>query len=121
MLAWRAFPATWCMATPTTSATLSGQPQEFNYAQGLPGVDEVMEQLRVGSWVELRYGPRGAFDIRALRLDGRDLLLPEQRLQSLRGGGYVAAALLLGLAVLTAWLWRAMSPSRAGRGNADPP
>ena len=90
--------------------TLADQAREFNYAPGLPGIEEVMARLRVGSRVDLRYGPRGGFDIWAFRLDGRDVLVPEQRLQSVRGGGYVAAALLAGLALLAAWLWRLMAP-----------
>lgn len=91
---------------------LPGHQREFNYGQGLPHVDTLMDQLRVGSQVELQVGPRGNFDLWGLRLDGREMLTPQTRQTAQRGGGYIAAALGLGLLLLARWLWRVMDPAK---------
>jgi hypothetical protein len=85
---------------------LFGQPRVHAYSPGLPGNDQVLEQLRRGSRVQLSYGPAGAHDIWAFQMNGQQVLNPEQRQQSQRRAGLLFLGLAVAAVGLAAWLWR---------------
>ena len=76
------------------------------HTPALPGHQQVLEQLRRGTRVQLEYGPGGEHDLWAFQMNGQVLMTPQQRLQELHATGWVMLGFAVALALLTAWLWR---------------
>jgi hypothetical protein len=85
---------------------LFDQPRVYSHSPGLPGHQQVLEQLRRGTRVQLEYGPSGDHDLWAFQMNGEVLMTPQQRLQGLRNAGWMFLGFALCLALLAAWLWR---------------
>lgn len=94
---------------------LVGQDRVHEYSEGLPMNEVVIAQLRRGSRVQLEHGPDGSHDIWAFSMDGRQVLLPEQRLAGQRRVGWLALAFAGVCAGLALWLWRYPVKVRAVR------
>ena len=85
---------------------LFDQPRVHSHLPALPGHQQVLEQLRRGSRVQLEYGPGGDHDIWALQLNGQTLMTPAQRLQGLQQAGWMFLGLGVAIGGLGLWLWR---------------
>jgi hypothetical protein len=85
---------------------LFDQPRVHSHSPALPGHQQVLEQLRRGSRVQLTYGPGGDHDIWSLQLNGQTLMTPEQRLQGLHQAAWMYLGFALATGLLAAWLWR---------------
>jgi energy-coupling factor transporter ATP-binding protein EcfA2 len=85
---------------------LFDQPRVHSHLPALPGHQQVLEQLRRGSRVQLEYEPGGDHDIWALQLNGQTLMTPAQRLQGLQQAGWMFLGLGVAIGGLGLWLWR---------------
>ena len=79
---------------------------EFSYKPAFRLFYYFAEHVKDGSLIEMSIGPNGNHDIWGLKLDGEELMSPEQALDVQRKDGLWGLALFVGFFTSAGWLIR---------------